>query len=142
MSEVQSGDTIRVHYTGELEDGMVFDSSEGGEPLEFTVGQEQVIPGFEEAAIGMIEGEIKEHIIPMEKAYGPRNEEMVVQVGHDAFTDDVTPEVGMRFNLRQKDGQPVPVVITEVDEDSVTLDANHPLSGLTLVFKIELVEIV
>lgn len=141
MSQVQNGDTVRVHYTGKLEDGTVFDSSKGREPLEFTIGQEQVIPGFEQAVVGMTPGESKSERIEMEQAYGPRNEALVVNVGRQDFPDDMTPQVGDRVNLRRDDGRLIPVLITEVTDTEVTLDANHPLAGQNLVFDIELVDI-
>jgi peptidylprolyl isomerase len=149
MAQAKEGDKVKVHYTGRLEGGEVFDSSECAEqecgcdagPLEFTIGEGEVIPGFEKAVIGMSEGEAKTFTIPVEDAYGPRNDEMVVAVERSHVPADMTPEVGMRLEVTQEDGQEFPVVITEVTETHVTLDANHPLAGRDLTFDIKLVEI-
>jgi peptidylprolyl isomerase len=149
MTQAKEGDKVKVHYTGKLEGGEVFDSSECTEddcscdsgPLEFTIGKGEVIPGFEKAVIGMSEGEAKTFIIPVEEAYGKRNEEMVVAVERSHVPADLTPEVGMRLEVTQEDGQEFPVVIMEVTETHVTLDANHPLAGRDLTFDIKLVEI-
>jgi len=149
MALAKEGDKVKVHYTGRLEGGEVFDSSECAEqecgceagPLEFTVGEGEVIPGFEKAVIGMSEGETKTFIIPVDDAYGPRNEEMVVAVERSHVPEDMTPEVGMRLEVTQEDGREFPVVITEVTDTHVTLDANHPLAGRDLTFDITLVEI-
>ena len=149
MAQAKEGDKVKVHYTGRLEGGEVFDSSECREddcgceagPLEFTVGEGEVIPGFEKAVVGMSEGETKTFTIPVDDAYGPRNEEMVVAVERSHVPEDMTPEVGMRLEVTQEDGREFPVVITEVTETHVTLDANHPLAGRELTFDITLVEI-
>jgi len=142
MDEARQGDTVRVHYTGELEDGTIFDSSDGKEPLEFTIGQQQVIPGFESAVTGMSTGEVKRGAIPMAQAYGTRNEEMVLTVKHEDFPDGVVPEEGQQLTLQVSDEQTIPVAVTEVTTDSVTLDANHPLAGQDLIFNFELIEII
>jgi peptidylprolyl isomerase len=149
MAQAKEGDKVKVHYTGRLEGGEVFDSSECAEqecgcdagPLEFTVGEGEVIPGFDKAVVGMNEGESKTLTIPVEDAYGMRNEEMVVEVERSHVPADMTPEVGMRLEVTQEDGREFPVVITEVTETHVTLDANHPLAGRDLTFDITLVEI-
>ena len=149
MTKAKEGDKVKVHYTGKLEGGEVFDSSECTEdgcscdsgPLEFTIGKGEVIPGFEKAVIGMSEGEAKTIIIPVEEAYGKRNDEMVVAVERSHVPADLTPEVGMRLEVTQEDGQEFPVVIMEVTDTHVTLDANHPLAGRDLTFDIKLVEI-
>ena len=149
MAQAKEGDKVKVHYTGKLEGGEVFDSSECAEqecgcdsgPLEFTIGEGEVIPGFEKAVVGMSEGEAKTFTIPVEDAYGKRNEEMVVAVERSYVPTELTPEVGMRLEITQEDGREFPVVITEVTETHVTLDANHPLAGRDLTFDIKLVEI-
>ena len=141
MAQAKSGDTVRVHYTGRLEDGGVFDSSEGREPLEFVLGAQQVIPGFEEAVDGLSPGEERSVSIPADRAYGPRREEMVLTVGRDQFPDEIRPEVGQQLQMSQE-GQVAVVTVTGVSDAEVTLDANHPLAGKDLVFDVQLVEIV
>lgn len=140
MTQAKAGDTVRVHYTGTLEDGSVFDSSQGREPLEFTLGEGQVIPGFEEAVLGMEPGESKRVTIPSTEAYGPRREELMLEVGKEEFPPDVRPEVGQRLQMVQGE-QAMVVLVREVGDRSVTLDANHPLAGEDLTFELELVRI-
>ncbi len=137
----KNGDTVRVHYTGRLDDGEVFDSSEGGEPLEFLVGGGEVIPGFEEAVRGMEVGGEKTVEIEPDDAYGPRVEQLVSQVAHAGMNIEREPEVGMYLEMNLPDGNKIQLTITEVTETHVTLDANHPLAGQKLIFDIELVEI-
>ena len=149
MAQAKEGDKVKVHYTGRLEGGEVFDSSECSDdecgcdtgPMEFTIGEGSVIPGFEEAVIGMSPGESKTVTIPVDDAYGPRMEEMVAVVERGNLPPDMTPELGMRLEVTQEDGQVFPVVITEVTDTQVTIDANHPLAGRDLTFDIRLVEI-
>ena len=141
MSKVKEGDTVKVHYTGTLTDGTVFDTSEEREPLEFTLGQGQLIPGFEKAVVGMNVGDSTEVEIPSDDAYGESREDLVISVPKDQLPDDVEPQVGMQLQVNQQDGQPIPVRITDVGEENLTLDANHPLAGQDLKFEIELVEI-
>lgn len=135
------GDAVKVHYTGKLEDGTVFDSSEGGDPLSFTVGVGEVIPGFDEAVIGMSVGETKDVVIEPDDAYGERNEMLVQIVARDQLNLGVDPEEGMGIEMRTPDGTIIPLLISEVTETTVTLDANHPLAGLQLHFALQLVEI-
>ncbi len=142
MSKVQKGDTVRVHYTGKLDDGTVFDSSEGREPLEFTVGAEQVIPGFEQAVEGMEEGETRSVTIPAGDAYGEHREDLVVVIPRNQLPPDIEPEVGMQLQVREPTGQSFVVTVTAFDDETVTLDANHPLAGKDLTFDIEVVEII
>ncbi len=142
MTQAKSGDTVRIHYTGTLDDGTQFDSSAGREPLEFALGGGQVIPGFDSAVDGMAVGENKTVTIAPEQAYGPRHEQLVQQVSRDALPDDMEPAVGMHLQSQSPDGQVMNLVVTEVADDSITVDANHPLSGQALTFDIELVEIV
>ena len=141
MAQAKKGDSVKVHYTGTLGDGTVFDSSDGREPMEFTLGAGQVIPGFDQAVDGMAAGEKTKLTIPTDEAYGAVREEMVLTVPKSQFPEDVTPEVGQQFEVGQEQGQGVVVKVTEIAEDSVTLDANHPLAGKDLTFEIELVEI-
>jgi peptidylprolyl isomerase len=141
MEQAQNGDTVKVHYTGTLDDGTIFDTSVGRDPLEFTLGERQVIPGFEQAVVGMSPGESKTAEISADEAYGPHNEEMVVSVDRSDFPNSIEPRVGQMLQLHQPSGQRIAVTVTEVSEASVTLDANHPLAGKDLTFDIQLVEI-
>ncbi len=141
MQQVKKGDTVKVHYHGKLTNGTTFDSSEGREPLEFEVGSGMVIPGFDNGVTGMIIGEKKTVHIPADEAYGPKQEEMIMEFPKERFPDDMVPEVGMQLNMSNGSGQNFPVVITEVKEAVVVLDANHPLAGEDLVFDLELVSI-
>lgn len=141
MTLAKKGDTVKIHYIGKLDDGTVFDSSEGREPLSFTIGNGQVIPGFEEAVVGMALEEKKNVTIPPEKAYGPRNEEMVINVPRKRVPPDINPETGQRLQMQGPNEQMIIVEITEVTDESITLDANPPLAGKDLIFDIELVEI-
>ncbi len=140
MAEVRKGDNVKVHYKGTLADGTVFDSSEGREPLEFVVGSGQVIQGFDEALVGMSTGESKVVDIPVDKAYGQRRDEMVMVVPMDQVPPDLNAEVGMRLEMGGANGEIVRVVVTEISEENITLDANPPLAGQDLTFAIELVE--
>lgn len=142
MAQAKTGDTVKVHYTGKLDAGQVFDSSANRDPLKFTLGEGQVIPGFEEPIVGMNPGDSKTVNIPAERAYGPHRDEMVVVVGREHFPEDIKPEIGDQLQMRHASGQPVVVTVTEIDGESVTLDANHPLAGKDLTFDIDLVEIV
>ena len=142
MSEAKSGDTVRVHYTGKLDDGTEFDSSAGGEPLEFAVGGGQVIPGFDDAVEGMNVGESKSVRVPVEKAYGPRHDQLVQEVPKSALPEDIEPAVGMALQAKAPDDRAVKLTVVAVGEESITVDGNHPLAGKALNFDIELVEIV
>ncbi len=142
MSQAKSGDTVRIHYTGTLEDGTQFDSSAGRDPLEFALGSGQVIAGFDTAVDGMSVGESKSVTIPPEEAYGERHDQLVQQVPKSALPDEIDPAVGMQLQSRSPEGQVMNLVVTEVDEQSITVDGNHPLAGQSLTFAIELVEIV
>ncbi len=141
MKQVKSGDTIKVHYHGKLTNGTTFDSSEGREPLEFEVGSGMVIQGFDVGVTGMAIGEKKTINIPADEAYGQKEEDRIMEFPMDRFPEDMKPEVGMQLNMSNGQGQNIPVVITEVMEEAVILDANHPLAGEELVFDLELVEI-
>ena len=143
MAQAKNGDKIKVHYTGKFEDGTVFDTSEERGPLEFTIGSGAVIPGFEQSIVGMEVGENKTITIPPEEAYGPRREELIWERKKNEFPEGITPAVGKQVGVRlnQPDAPLINALITDVSEDTVTLDANHPLAGKTLVFDIELVGI-
>jgi len=142
MAQAKHGDTVKVHYTGKLEDGTVFDTSVDCDPLQFTIGEGQIIPGFEQAVLGMNPDESKTIKIPTDEAYGTRREEMVMVVDRNQLPADLNPAVGQQLQNRQPDGQTIVVTVTEVSESSVTVDANHPLAGKDLSFDIQLVEIV
>jgi FKBP-type peptidyl-prolyl cis-trans isomerase 2 len=137
----KKGDTVKVHYTGTLEDGTVFDSSREREPLEFTIGEGQLIPGFEQTVIGMTVGESRSTKILAEDAYGAYREDLVLEVDRDRFPPDMQPEVGLQLEVRRPDGLTQMFMIMETSEESVTLDANHPLAGEDLFFDIELMQI-
>ncbi|CAG37844.1 related to peptidyl-prolyl cis-trans isomerase (FKBP-type) [Desulfotalea psychrophila LSv54] len=141
MAGVKKGDKVKVRYVGKLQDGTVFDSSEGKEPLAFKVGSGDVIDGFDEAMLGMAVGETKEVHIPIAKAYGERNEEMMMDVPVEQIPDDLGPELGMRLEVGAPDGGVLRVVVVELDEKHMLLDANPPLAGKDLDFSLELVEI-
>lgn len=141
MQNVKEGDKVKVHYEGRLNDGTTFDSSEGRQPLEFEVGSGSVIPGFDSGVKGMEVGEKKTVNIPVEEAYGPKQEDLLMEFPIDRFPEDMKPEVGMTLNMSNGQGQNFPVVIVDVKDDVVVLDANHPLAGQELIFDIELVEI-
>jgi FKBP-type peptidyl-prolyl cis-trans isomerase 2 len=142
MTAAQQGDTVKVHYTGRLDDGTPFDSSDGGDPLEFTLGGGQIIPGFEEAVVGMEPGQDKTVTIDADQAYGPVREELQVVVDRSEFPENVDPEVGQRLQIQQPNGATTIVTVTETNDESVTLDANHPLAGKELTFDLRLVEII
>lgn len=140
MIQVRRGDNVKVHYTGALTDGTVFDSSAGREPLAVTVGSGQVIAGFDEALLGMELGEKKTIFIPVEKAYGKRNEELVMEVPIEQVPPDLKPEIGTRLELGGMNGELIRVVVTAISKTAITLDANPPLAGKDLTFTIEVVD--
>lgn len=142
MTQVKNGDKVRVHYHGRLNDGSTFDTSEGREPLEFLVGSGQVIKGFDDALASMTVGEKKTVVIPAEHAYGEAAPENMVEYPLDQFPEDMKPEIGLQLHMSDNEGNNFPVVITEIKETVVVLDANHPLAGKALTFDLELVEIV
>ncbi|NLO04602.1 MAG: peptidylprolyl isomerase [candidate division WS1 bacterium] len=141
MAQAGAGDKVKVHYTGKLEDGTVFDSSQDSEPLEFTMDGGQIIPGFEEAVRGMEEGDQKTVEIPPEEAYGEHHENAVIEVSREELPEEIDPVIGMQLQVQDESGQAFPAMIAEVTDSSITLDANHPLAGHTLTFEIELVEV-
>jgi FKBP-type peptidyl-prolyl cis-trans isomerase 2 len=139
--QVKNGDTVKVHYHGKLTDGTTFDSSEGRQPLEFEVGSGAVIPGFDDGVVGMSVGDKKTINIPAEEAYGGVEEDRFMEFPIDRFPPDLKPEVGMTLTMSDGSGQQFPVMIADVEDEVVILDANHPLAGKDLVFDIELMEI-
>ncbi len=141
MSVVKKGDNIKVHYTGKLNDGSVFDSSEGREPLGFEVGAGMMIKGFDNGVEGMAVGEKKTIDIVAAEGYGERKEEMVVPFPKANFPADMKLEKGLQLTMQNTEGQPIPVTVAEVQEENVLLDANHFLAGKDLVFEVEIVEI-
>ncbi|MBS0012430.1 MAG: peptidylprolyl isomerase [Desulfobacterales bacterium] len=141
MTQAKSGDTVKIHYKGKFDDGSVFDSSEGRDPLEFEIGSGNIITGVEEAVVGMQPEETKEATIPPEKGYGEYRDDMVIEVEKTQFPEHIDPEAGQQLELQQPDGQKVTVTVTNVAEEKVTLDANHPLAGKDLNFEITLQEI-
>lgn len=142
MGKAKNGDTVKVHYTGKLKNGEVFDTSKEREPLEFTVGSGNIMPGVEQGVVGMDVGDTKTLEIQPEQAFGLRREELVVEVSKADLPNHITPQVGQQLQMRQPEGKPIHLIVTEMNEDSVTLDANHPLAGHALFFDLELVEIV
>ena len=141
MTQAKSGDTVRIHYTGTLNDGSVFDSSEGRDPLEFTLGSGQVIPGFDSGVTGMGVGDKKTVNIPCAEAYGEVIEEAKQVVAREHIPADIPLELGSQLQMQSADGRTMAVTVAEVNEESVTLDANHPLAGQDLTFALELVSI-
>ena len=140
--QAKNGDKVKVHYTGTLEDGTTFDSSQGRDPLEFTIGSGGMIPGFNNGVIGMAVGETKTITLSADDAYGPRREEMIQSVPLSGLPADVTPIPGQTLQMQGPGGQVIPVKIVSVDADSVILDANHPLAGKILIFDVEMIEII
>ena len=143
MRPAKQGDTVRVHYRGKLQDGSVFDETFDRQPLRFTIGGGQLIPGFEEAVVGMKPGDSKTTELPVEKAFGPYLDERVIEVPKNKFARwDRPPTVGERVPIPQPDGSPIDVIVTEVTESKVTVDFNHPFAGQDLTIDIKLLDIV
>ena len=141
MTKVKDQDTIKVHYTGKLKDGQVFDSSEGRDPLEFKVGSGNMIPGFESGVMDMDLNEEKTIEIPFAEAYGPVNEDMVQKIGKDKLPPDLNPAEGMKLMSTTESGHQIPIKVSEVGDDFIVIDANHELAGKDLIFDIKVVEI-
>ena len=141
MSVASKGNAVKVHYTGRLNDGTVFDTSANRDPLEFTLGDGNMIKGFDSAVYGMQAGEEKSITIPCEEAYGEKRDDMMLDIPIDQVPPHIQPELGMELSLQNQAGQPVPVKVVHVDEQKITLDANHPLAGQDLIFDIRLVAI-
>jgi peptidylprolyl isomerase len=141
MQQAKRGDTVSVHYKGTLDDGTIFDSSEGGDPISFTIGDGEVIPGFETAIEGMSIGDEKTETIESGNAYGPRRDELVFRVGREQLPDGSDVEIGDVLRIGFPDGSSAAVKVAEMDDASLTLDANHPLAGKDLTFELRLVSI-
>lgn len=141
MGTVKQGDNVKVHYTGKLDDGTVFDTSRDREPLEFTVGEGRVIPGFESAVEGMEVGEEKTAEVPAEDAYGPRRDDLLIPFPMEQVPEHLDLEVGQHLQMQDGEGQTMVAQVTELRDEEVILDANHPLAGKDLTFDIELVEV-
>ena len=141
MTQVKENNTVKVHYTGKLADGQVFDTSEGKEPLAFTLGQGSLIPGFEKGLIAMKLNEKKTINITKDDAYGDPREDLIIEVPKSELPQEMTPEVGMGLVSRTPEGQEMNLLVVEVREESVVLDGNHPLAGKDLIFDLEVVEI-
>lgn len=142
MAEAKSGDTVKVHYTGQLQDGQVFDTTREDEPFEFTIGSGDVISGFEEAVVGMEPGQARKTTIPAEDAYGAHRDDLVAEFDRGEFPDDLELEEGQALQIEEENGQKLVVRIVDVGDETVKLDGNHPLAGEDLTFHIELVDIV
>jgi peptidylprolyl isomerase len=141
MRQAREGDKVQVHYEGRLDDGTTFDSSEGRDPIEFTIGEGEVVPGFEQAVTGMAAGEKKTATIAAENAYGERMDDLLFSVSRDQVPDGMEVNVGDQLSVGLPNGETVPMQVAGVDEESLTLDANHPLAGKDLTFDLELVQI-
>ncbi len=139
MAVAKSGDTVSIHYTGMLEDGTVFDSSVERDPLSFTLGSGQVIPGFDRAVDGMEEGDSKTEVIPCDQAYGQRNPEMIFRVDRNNLPAEMEFQLGQQLQFQSPTGEPVVAMVIELSPENLTLDANHPLAGQDLTFEIQLV---
>jgi FKBP-type peptidyl-prolyl cis-trans isomerase 2 len=141
MAGAKDGDTVKVHYKGTLDDGTVFDSSEGKEPLEFTIGGGGIIPGFENGVKGMEKGQKKTVKIPCAEAYGPIHADGITEVPRSDFPKELNPQIGRKFQMADDEGHVFEVTVINVTDDKVTIDANHPLAGKDLNFELELVSI-
>ena len=141
MDLVKDQDAVTVHYTGTLDNGEIFDSSKGREPLAFTVGAGQMIPGFDQAVVGMKLNEVKTVTIPAEDAYGEKKDDLLQKIGREQLPEGMQPEVGQQLASQMPNGQQIVVTVTDVANESITIDANHPLAGKALTFEIELVSI-
>jgi peptidylprolyl isomerase len=141
MTQAKSGDTVKVHYTGRLDDGTIFDSSAGGDPIEFQLGAGTVIPGFDRGVTGLAVGEKRTVDIPCAEAYGPHHPEAVFVMPRDQFPPDLAPELGMQFRMQHPAGMTLDMTVVALSDGEVTLDANHPLAGKDLHFDLELVSI-
>ena len=142
MPQAKTGDTVKVHYTGSLSDGRIFDSSTDRDPLEFTVGAHQVVPGFEDAVLGMSPGESKTAHLPADQAYGQRDNRLIIRVNKSQLPPDMTVKLNDHLQMRSGDGRVMNVTVAEIADDNIVLDGNHFLAGQDLTFDIELVEIV
>jgi FKBP-type peptidyl-prolyl cis-trans isomerase 2 len=135
------GDTVKVHYVGKLSDGEVFDQSKQEEPISFEIGKGQLIQGFEQAVVGMAAGDTKTEQVPYDFAYGERRDDLVLELEKDKIPEHLNPQVGDQLEIKQDEGNNIPVVVKNITEEGMTIDANHPLAGQDLTFELELVEI-
>jgi peptidylprolyl isomerase len=142
MAQAKIGDTVQVHFEGFLEDGTIFGSTRDEEPFEFTIGEKNMLPGFENAVIGMQKGETKTITLAPEEAYGSHMKELEHVMDRTSFPPEITLEIGKRLQVRTQDGKHAIVTIKDITEDSIVIDGNEPLAGQTLIFKIELLEII
>ena len=141
MAQAKTGDTVKVHYTGKLDNGTVFDTSADRDPLEFKIGESRLIPDFEQAVVGMNPGDSKTVQIPSDNAYGPHRDEMVIVMDRKDMPENLEPRVDQQLQVRHDNGQEFVVTVTEVTDENIKLDANHPLAGKDLTFEIQLMEI-
>jgi peptidylprolyl isomerase len=142
MNPAKIGDTATVHYKGTLKDGSVFDTSENQEPLNFTLGKNEMIPGFENAIIGLTKGESKTFTLTPDEAYGEQDDDMILNMPRSEFPPEIDPEVGMVLKVTNEDDEDTHLMVTEMTDEMITLDGNHPLAGEDLTFEINVVEIV
>jgi peptidylprolyl isomerase len=142
MAKAQNGNTVKVHYVGTLDNGTQFDSSIGQDPLEFKIGDGMLLPMFEDAVVGLEPGQSVSVKIPAAEGYGLRRDDLVIKIEKAKLPPTINPEIGMKLQMRTKDGQPLVLNIVEVLDDTIVVDANHELAGLDLNFKIDLVEII
>ena len=141
MAQAKTGDNVKINLTGKLEDGSVFTSTADSEPLEFKLGEGKILPGIEHAVEGMNVGESKSINVPPEQGFGQPRDELIEKVGRDTFPKNIEPKIGQKLQVPQQQGQPMVVRVVDVSDESVTLDANHPLAGKELAFDLELVEV-
>lgn len=142
MSQAKSGDTVRIHYTGRLPDGTVFDSSQGRDPLQFTLGAGEIIPGLEKGIVGMAVGDNSTVTVAAPEAYGMHDPNQIQKVPREMIPDDIELQPGLQVGARTPTGENLTLTVIEVEDEHVTMDANHPLAGKDLIFDVELVEIV
>ena len=142
MAQAQNGDKVRVNYTGTLKDGTVFDSSLERDPMDFTIGGDQLIPGFQNAVVGMTQGDKKTVNIKAEEAYGPYQKQLLQEIAKSNLPADLEVEQGTRLSANDGHGNTIPLTVVEVKEDTITIDANHPLAGEDITFEITLVDII
>lgn len=141
MEGIREGDQVQVHYTGKLQSGEVFDSSQGREPLNLTIGEGKIIPGFEQALLGMQTGEKKSFDLTPDQAFGERRDELVHVIQKEQIPSDVKLEIGMQLALEGQQKEPVPAQVVDISESTVTLDTNHPLAGKDITFEVDVVEV-
>ncbi|MBN1362046.1 MAG: peptidylprolyl isomerase [Sedimentisphaerales bacterium] len=141
MTQARTGNKVKLHFTGKLDDGTVFASSAESAPIEFTVGEGKVLPGLEEAVEGMAVGDAKTVTIPSEQAYGPRRDDLTQEIPRDRLPSDLSPEVGQRLRIEQTGGDTVLASVAAVTDETITIDANHPLAGQAITLELEMVEI-